>query len=560
MSMMNFGDTVIDSHKLHFVPLGGSGEFGMNANLYFFDGKILMVDLGMGFADDWAPGVELILPDLTALEPHRKQLAGLVITHAHEDHIGAIPHLWPRLQCPIYATPFAAALIKEKLNEAGLASKAKIHIVPLSGKADIGPFNVRYVDVAHSIPEASALIITTSAGRIVHTGDWKLDPDPVVGRPTDETCFRAAGTEGVLAMVGDSTNAMSNKYVGSESTLAQGLADVFAAAPGRVAVACFSSNVARMRNVALAARQTGRHVAIAGRSLKRIYQIACNLGYMEGLEPFLNDEQAGFVPPEKIVLMLTGSQGEPRAALNRIAEGDHREIVLDPGDTVVFSSRPIPGNEKAIGRLQSRLMKLGCKIVTASDATVHVSGHGSRDDIAQMYQWVRPKIAIPVHGEHYHLVEHANLAQSCQVPHGIVPENGDIICIDGEQVSAIGSVDLNVLAVDGNRVIQVANGPIRERARLMREGSIHATVVVDRKGQLLADVQITMTGVFTDDEQVDAEDDLLDQIEDNIDQMEKSIRLDDEAMKEAVRLVIRRQVKAKINKKPVISVALVRVG
>ena len=344
MSTFTFSDLTLDSTKLHFVPLGGSGEFGMNANLYLYGGKILMVDLGMGFADDSSPGVDLILPDLSSLEPHRKNLLGLVITHAHEDHIGAIPHLWARLQCPIYASPFTAALIKEKLNEFGLASKVKLHIVPLGGDINLNPFQIKLIDVAHSIPEASALLIETPVGRVVHTGDWKLDVDPVVGRPTDEAAFRAAGDKGVLAMVGDSTNAMSNKFVGSEATLADGLAGVFIESPGRVAVACFSSNVARMKNVAIAAKKAGRSVAIAGRSLRRVYQVACDLGYMSGLDPFLNDEQAGFVPSDKIVLMVTGSQGEPRAALSRIAEGDHREIVLEPNDTVVFSSRPIPGN------------------------------------------------------------------------------------------------------------------------------------------------------------------------------------------------------------------------
>ena len=559
MSSFTFSDFVLDSKKLHFVPLGGSGEFGMNANLYLYGGKILMVDLGMGFADEWAPGVELILPDLSALEPHRKNLLGLVITHAHEDHIGAIPHLWARLQCPIYASPFTAALIKEKLNEFGLASKVKLHVVPLGGDIDLKPFQIKLIDVSHSIPEASALLIDTPVGRILHTGDWKLDPDPVVGRPTDEAALRAAGDKGVLAIVGDSTNAMSNKFVGSESGIVDGLAAVFAESTARVAVACFASNVARMRNVAVAAQKVGRHVALAGRSLHRVYKIACDLGYMNGLDPFLNDEQAGFVPPEKIVLMVTGSQGEPRAALSRIAEGDHREITLEPGDTVVFSSRPIPGNEKAIGRVQSQLMRIGCRLVTASDAPVHVSGHGSRDDIARMYQWVRPRIAIPVHGEHYHLVEHAQLARDCQVPHTIVPENGDIIEFDGETVKRVGTIDINVLAVDGNRVIQAANGPVRERARLMRDGTVQATLVVDRAGELIADAQITMIGVFTDDEQPNAEDDILDSVEDCVDKMKKPERLDDEGMKEAVRLVIRRAIKAKINKKPIINVTLVRI-
>ncbi len=549
-----------DADQLYFAALGGTEEFGINLNLYAYGDQWVMVDLGMGFADENLPGIDLLMPDPSFIAKQRDKLAGLVITHGHEDHIGAIPHLWTRLRCPIYATPFTATLIRRKLAEAGVLDQAEVHDISPAKNFEVGPFTCEFVPVAHSIPEACALLLSSPAGDVLHTGDWKIDPDPVASYKTDEKRLREIGEKGVLAMVCDSTNAGSDDFVGSEGELAPSFTKLFAELPGRVAVTCFSSNASRMIAVAKAAEANGRHAALVGRSLWRIYEAARDLGYMDDIEPFIDAEEAAYLPPEKVAYLCTGSQGEGRAALNRIANNDHPHVVLEKGDTVIFSSRPIPGNEKAIGKIKNKLMQGGIRIITPGEAMVHVSGHGSRSDLTQMYQWVRPQISVPVHGEHRNLVAHAGLATECQVADVIVPENGQVIRLNAQSGSEmVGTIHHGVLALDGNRLIEIEDGPVQERLRLMHNGVVNLVIVIDDRGELVADPQVQMVGVVDDNEYDEVEDELLASVEIALDEMSRGKRRDDDQVAETCRIAIRRRIRKLFDKKPVITTSVVRV-
>ncbi|MDF2763106.1 MAG: putative metallo-beta-lactamase [Rhodospirillales bacterium] len=415
------------SDELLFLPLGGAGEIGMNLNLYGHAGKWLMVDLGVTFGDEATPGIEVIMPDPRFIEERREDLVGIVLTHAHEDHLGAVPYLWERFGCPVWATPFTAAVLRRKLHETGLAGRVPILEVPLSGRFQAGPFEIELVTLTHSIPEPNALVIRTGAGTVLHSGDWKFDPEPLVGAPSDIDALRRLGEQNILALVCDSTNALVAGHSGSEAAVREELIRLFGRFNNRIAVACFASNVARLESVVHAALAHDRHVALVGRSMRRIVEAAQETGYLTGLPPFVSEHDAGYLPREKVALLCTGSQGEPRSALARIARNDHPQVTLEPGDAVIFSSRVIPGNEKAIGALQNDLARLDVEIVTAEDEPVHVSGHPAREELARMYQLVRPRIAIPVHGERRHLEAHARLAEECQVPLAIAAENGRMI-------------------------------------------------------------------------------------------------------------------------------------
>ncbi len=410
-----------------FVALGGANEIGMNLSLYGCAGDWLILDCGVTFGDNSQPGLDVVMPDPAFIAERRDRLLGIVATHAHEDHIGAIPYLWPQLRCPVWATPFTASLLHAKLVEVGLADKVKINVVPMSGRFTIGPFDLELVTLTHSIPEPNAVVLRTAAGTVLHTGDWKLDPDPLIGEPADEVALRRLGDEGVLAMICDSTNALRPGSSGSEADLRRSLTELVGRYDARVAVACFASNVARLETIAHAAAAHGREVALVGRSLWRMDKAARENGYLADLPSFLTEDEAAYIPRDRIVMICTGSQGEPRSALARIARDDHPSVELEPGDVVIFSSRIIPGNEKSIGRLQNALARLGIEIVTELDHFVHVSGHPARDELVRMYQMIRPQIAIPVHGEARHLIAHAHLAGECQVPQPLIVENGDMV-------------------------------------------------------------------------------------------------------------------------------------
>lgn len=549
-----------EADALYYLPLGGSGEIGMNLSLYGHDGAWLMVDLGISFPDETMPGIEVIMPDHSFIKERRDALVGLVLTHAHEDHLGAVQYLWPDLKCPVYATPFTAAVLRAKLHERGLAGKVPIHEIPLGGRFSLGPFDLEFVTVTHSIPEPNALAIRTSAGTVMHTGDWKLDPEPLIGEVADETRLRAIGDAGVLALVGDSTNALIPGWTGSEAAVRAALTAEFKKYDKRIAVTCFATNVTRLESIALAAAEAGRHAALVGRSLWRIHEAAKATGYLADIPPFLSEYDAGFLPPDKVVLACTGSQGEPRSALARIAAGDHPQIVLDPGDVVIFSSRDIPGNERAIARVQNRLAERGIGVVTADEAGVHVSGHPARDELAQMYQWVRPRIAVPVHGDARRQRAHAELALSCQVAETIVPANGDMIRLAPGAPKAVAAVPVGRLALDGKRLINLATDAVRSRARLINTGAAVATLVIGGRGDILAPPQIALMGLLEGGE---ADRDLLLDLSDiareAVGNMPKAQRLEDSLVREAVRLALRRAISARFGKKPMTEVHLVRI-
>lgn len=548
--------------ELAFVALGGAGEIGMNLNLYGYgrppEGhQWLMVDLGVTFGDGTIPGVDVITPDPSFIVQRRDRLLGLVLTHAHEDHLGAVPYLWERLGCPIWATPFTVSVLTRKLREAGLDGQVPIHTVPLGGRVTIGPFDVELVTVTHSIPEPNALAIRTPLGTVVHTGDWKFDPGPVVGPISDEAALRDLGDEGVLAIVCDSTNVFTPGVSGSEADLEKSLTELIRESEGRVAVACFASNVARLETIAKAAAASGRDVVLAGRSLRRIDQAARENGYLAETRAFLDEDAAGWLPRERTVIICTGSQGEPRAALARIAAGDHPRVVLEEGDTVIFSSRVIPGNEVAIGKLQNDLVRLGIEIITWRDHHVHVSGHPARDELMRMYQLVRPRIAVPVHGELRHMLEHADLAEDCQVQQAVVAENGGMIHLAPGRAEIVGQVPIGRLAVDGNRLVPLDGALVRDRNRAIYNGSAMVTVVLDKKGRVRDEVQVSTLGVMEAGDE-DALGVVRETVEEIIVAMPAAKRADDGAVKEAVRIAVRRVFRDRFDKRPVTSVHLVR--
>jgi ribonuclease J len=545
--------------ELYFLPLGGTGEIGMNLNLYGHDGAWLMVDLGVTFGNPRVPSVDVVMPDPAFIEERKEDLAGLVLTHAHEDHLGAVPYLWPRLRCPVYATRFTAAVLRRKLEEAGLLGQVPIKEVPLSGSFSVGPFEIELVTLTHSIPEPNALVIHTPAGKVLHTGDWKLDPDPLVGETFDEKRLRELADEGVLAMVCDSTNAMVEGEAGSEGEVQEGLLDLVAGLENRVAVGCFASNIARLESLGKVARKTGRRVCLAGRSLKRMLEAAQESGYLLDFPAVVAEDEVGYLPRNEVLLICTGSQGEPRAALSRIARGEHQHIALEEGDAVVFSSRVIPGNEVGIFALQNQLAQAGVGIHTDREHDIHVSGHPAREELAQMYQWVRPRVAIPVHGEARHLLEHAKLAEDCQVPQAIVCQNGDMIRLAPGPCEIVEQVTAGRLALDGQAIRAIESEVLRERVRMLYNGAASLTLVMDAAGNLAAPPQLSCRGLL--DEELEADE--LDAAEAYIERSILSLRrrelLDDEAVIEAGRIAVRRFFRKLSDKKPVTDVHLVRL-
>lgn len=491
--------------ELLFLPLGGSGEIGMNLNLYGHAGKWLMVDLGMTFADERLPGIDLVLPDPTFIEAHREDLVGLVLTHAHEDHIGAVPYLWPRLRCPIYATPFTAALVRRKFQEAGI-DDVPMHILPMNGRVELPPFACELVTLTHSIPEPNAVAITTGLGTVLHTGDWKIDPDPLIGAATDYAKLDALGTAGVLAMICDSTNVFSPGHSGSEAEVRASLIDLVKGLKGRVAVTGFASNVARIASVGEAARAAGRHLVLVGRSMLRVVEAAKETGYLTDLPSTLSDDEAGYLPADKVLYLCTGSQGEPRGAMARIARGEHRHVVLGRGDTAIFSSKIIPGNEISLGALHNALVLSGVEVITEKTHHVHVSGHPNRDELAAMYGWVRPQIAVPVHGEARHLAEHAAFARGIQIRHAPIIRNGAVLRLSGEAPQIIGEVPTGRLAVDGDLLVPVEDPAIAIRRKIAFAGHVVVTLVVDGRGRLAAEPSVLTSGLSAaEDEDLDGE-------------------------------------------------------
>jgi ribonuclease J len=527
--------------ELFFLPLGGTGEIGMNLNLYGHAGKWLMVDLGVAFGEHDLPGIEVVMPDPDFIVERADDLVGLVLTHGHEDHLGAVPYLWKYLRCPIYATPFTAALLRRKLADDRVDDPPEIIEIPLSSRFTLGPFDIELVTLTHSIPEPNALIIRTSCGTVVHTGDWKLDPDPLVGEDYDDQRLREIAKEGVLAMVCDSTNALDPGRAGSEVDVREALEKVVGRMKNRVAVACFASNVARLETVMRVAEAQGRRVALVGRSMHRIVAAARDAGYLTDIPPLLDVRDIGYLPREEVLLLCTGSQGEPRAALWRIANDDHPEVTLAPGDAVLFSSRVIPGNEKSIQALYNLLAQRGIEIVTAGEEDpIHVSGHPCREELIDMYQWVKPKVAIPVHGETRHLHAHAELARRCQVPETVIGSNGAMIQLAPGPARIVDNVHAGRLAVDGKVLRPVGSPVLRHRRRMVYNGSVAVAVVVDRAGGLLVEPRFAAQGLYDAEEEPEVEVAAAQAIESALHKLSRHERRQDGILQEALRVAVRR--------------------
>jgi ribonuclease J len=545
---------MIPGEELLFVALGGSGEIGMNVNLYGCRGRWIMVDLGLTFADPTYPGIDLILPDLEFIESQQERLAGIVLTHGHEDHIGALPYLAEELKAPLYATPFTAGLIAGKLEEEGLTGQVKLNIVERGGSIELGPFRVTFVALSHSIPEGNGVLIETPFGNIFHTGDWKIDETPVLGEAPSPETLRAIGDEGVLALVCDSTNVFQDQPSGSEESVHAGMLAKVSEAKGRVLVTTFASNAARLQTIGRVAVETGRQVCIAGRSLDRILRVAQATGYLQNFPAPIDFDAAMRLPRSEVLVIATGGQGEPRAALGRIASGSH-ELKLSDGDTVIFSSRIIPGNEVAIGRIMNQLSELGVRIITERQAHVHVSGHPGRPELIEMYNWVRPEIVVPVHGEARHLAEHARLALGHGVPQAVVQENGDVIRLAPGKPKKVNEVRVGRLVLDGDVILPADGATITERRRMGYSGLITVTVPVGEGGKLAGAPLIRPFGV-------PVEEDRDDFIADATDAARRAYSpgSDEEKVREAVRLAVRRCVTLWTGKKPLVEVMLLQVA
>lgn len=526
----------------------------MNVNLYGCDGKWVMVDLGLTFADSASPGIDLILPDLEFIEERAKDLLGIVLTHGHEDHIGAIPYLAADLGVPLYATPFTAGLIRGKLDEEGLGNKVKLHIIDQEGSFQLGPFGFTYVPLAHSIPEGNAVLIDTPYGRIFHTGDWKLDDEPLLGTPTTAGELEAIGDKGVLALVCDSTNVFNEEASGSEAAVREGLDGVIAAARGRVLVTTFASNAARVQTLGQVALDTGRKLCVAGRSLDRIVKVAKACGYLKDFPETIDFDTAMRLPPSEVMIIATGGQGESRAALARIAFDSHA-IKLSKGDTVVFSSKQIPGNEIAIGRIQNKLAEMDVLMVTDRQAHVHVSGHPGRPELELMYKWIRPEIILPVHGEMRHMAEQARFARSCGVPRSIVQQNGQVIRLAPNGPELIGHERTGRLVLDGDVILPADGATMNERRKIALHGVIAVTVVLDQKGQVRGEPAIALQGVPVEEDR----EDFLAEARGAAAEAASSGVKDEAKLREGIRLAVRRRATQWTGKKPIVDVSIIRI-
>ncbi|KQT82741.1 MBL fold metallo-hydrolase [Aurantimonas sp. Leaf443] len=545
--------------ELVFVPLGGIGEIGMNLALYGYgpatNREWIAVDCGVSFAGPDFPGVDLVFPDIRFIEEHRDALKAIVVTHAHEDHYGALLDLWPRLKVPVYTTPFTAALLQAKREGEPGAPKLPITLFNAGDRFKIGPFEIEAVNVTHSIPEPVALAIRTPAGTVMHTGDWKIDATPAMGAPTDEARLRAIGDEGVLALICDSTNAMREGESPSESEVSASLADIIRGAKGRVAVTTFSSNVGRIRSIAEAARDAGRQVLLMGRSMRRVVDVATELEMLGDLPPFVGEQDFGYIPREKAVIVLTGSQGEARAALARLSRDEHPTVALSKGDLVIFSSRSIPGNEKAILDIKNALVDRGIEVLEDNSKLVHVSGHPRRSELRRMYEWVRPTIAVPAHGEAAHLEAHAELARSLQVPQVVSLRNGRMLRLAPGRAEVIDEVPVGRLYKDGALIGSAEDMGINDRRRLSFVGHVSVLVELSAKLELREDPDIVPLGLPELDKGGESIDDLLiDAAAGAVESIPRGRRKDFETVREAVRRSVRNAAYAAWGKKPIVTV------
>jgi ribonuclease J len=547
-----------------FCPLGGSGEIGMNMNLFAYgkqeNRKWIIVDIGVTFADDTIPGIDLIYPDPGFIVDKKDDLLGLVLTHAHEDHIGAIAHIWPKLLCDIYATPFTSVLIKEKFREKKIDIGKKLKVVQLNGNIELGPFKIDFVTLTHSILEPNGLCIETPAGTVLHTGDWKIDPNPLIGEKININKLKKIGDEGILAMICDSTNVFSPGRAGSELDVRNSLLKVMETKTKRIIVTSFASNVARMESIFYCAQKVGRHVSLVGRSMHRIYKAARQCGYLSNLIEPIDPREAKKIPREKIVYLCTGSQGEPNGAMMRISSHIHPDVFIESKDTVIFSSKIIPGNEKKLYKLHNQLVKNGIEVVSEDNEFVHVSGHPNREDLKDMYNWVKPRSVIPVHGEHRHMIEHINFAKEMQVPYPVQVENGDIVQLyPGDKPKIIDKAPVGRIFVDGNISVGEESQSIKERKNISYNGSLEITIIFNSSGTMIKKPIISSKGIPSNGENIDFIFDLEDRIRNICKTFSIKNSKQEHNLIEALKTNCRKTVKEKTGKRPYTNVNLVRI-
>lgn len=535
-----------------FIPLGGSSEIGMNLNLYAVNGKWLMVDLGITFAGENLPGIDVILPDMKFIKARKKNLVGLVLTHAHEDHIGAVPYLWQELKCPIYATPFTAHLVEAKLKEQGLFEEAPVTVIDDYEFFDLNPFKIRYVPLAHSIPEGHGLEIETEKGRVFHTGDWKLDPDTSIAEPVTEFELKALGKKGVLAMVGDSTNVLNDFSSPPEHSIKNNILELVKAQKGRVVVTTFASNVERLETIGEVADFSGRHLVLLGRSMHRITNAARETGYLSNFPPLVKEKEAGYLPKDKVLILCTGCQGEMRAALNGLAEDVNKHISLSRGDTVIFSSKIIPGNEKQIYSLINKLVLKGVHVITEKDADIHVSGHPGRPEVTKMYQWIKPKAAIPVHGDALHIDAHATLAEGLQVPNVFRVRNGSVIKLAPGKPELVDEVESGYIILDGKRKLGLRSNTLSERRRMMENGVVCVTIPF--QGGSAGEPVIQAFGILCSDNDIELKARVYELIKAETGDWRVKTESVAEVRQEELRLAVLRLFRHETGKRPLISV------
>ena len=548
-----------------FCPLGGSGEIGMNMNLFAYGSlenrKWIIVDIGVTFADDTIPGIDLIYPDPGFIVDKKSDLLGLVLTHAHEDHIGAIAHIWPKLNCNIYATPFTSVLIQEKFKEKKIDVGNKLKIIQLNGNVELGPFKIEFVTLTHSILEPNGLCIETPAGTVLHTGDWKCDPNPLIGETINEKKLKEIGDQGVLAMICDSTNVFSPGRAGSELDVRKSLLKIMTSLQKRIIVTSFASNVARMESIFYCAEKTNRKISLVGRSMHRIYKAAKQCGYLKKLIKPIDPREAKKISRDKIVYLCTGSQGEPNGAMTRVSNYIHPDVFIESGDAVIFSSKIIPGNEKKLYKLHNQLVRNGINVISEDNEFVHVSGHPNREDLKDMYSWVKPKSVIPVHGEHRHMIEHINFAREMQVPYPVQVENGDIVQLyPGEKPKVIDKAPSGRMYLDGNVSVGEESQSIRDRKNLSFNGFLEITIIVNDIGSIIKKPVISFKGIPSNGEE---DNNFIFDLEDKIKDICKTFSLKNSSQErnliEALRISCRKTIKEKTGKKPYTNVNLVRI-
>jgi ribonuclease J len=547
--------------RLVFVPLGGVGEIGMNVYLYGLGDTWVMVDLGITFADDRLPGVDIVLPDLRFAEELGPKLKGLILTHAHEDHVGAVPYLWRKLRVPIWCSDFTSAVLRMKLSEAGLTDEVTVHRVRHNEPFDVGPFGCRFIHLTHSIPDAAALVLETPYGRVLHTGDWKLDPEPMLGEKSDVDALEDLGKRGVLAIVCDSTNALSPGTSGSEAEVRDSLTELIAHQPKRVVLTSFSSNIARLETAMVAAAAAGREVFVVGRSMRRMIEAAKQVGYLKDIPPIRDEREADAMPRERVLYLCTGSQGEARSALVRVAAGQHPRLSLDPGDTVIFSAKIIPGNERTLFNLHNQLVRNGVEVITEVDHFVHVSGHPCRDELEQMYRWIKPKIAVPIHGEARHLQAHLRLAGQMGVPSTVLIENGQVLELAPGDPRVIDEVPVGrMVMVESEGLVEADDDIFRTRRRLMNHGTIVCGLVLDADGSILAEPQLSALGAVEIERFGELRAEIADSIVEAVETLSDDAARHDERVREAARAAVRQALDLPRHRRPIVEVQVTRLS